>query len=83
MCSFESFKSSQIPWYPQEKSQSKVNKAHNDVVKRGAIWNMFWFSMLHPPLFSQLLAVKTVLKLNLIIFFVNQQKCSFSDLMAI
>lgn len=59
MCSFECFKSSQIPQHPQKKSQSKVNKAHNDVVKRGAIGNSFHFSMFYPALFAQLLALET------------------------
>jgi len=59
MCSFESFKSSQIPWHPQQKRQSKVNKAHKDVVKKGAIGNSFLFSVLHPPLFAQFPALKT------------------------
>lgn len=64
----------------EKKSQSKVNKGHNDVVKRGAAGNSFLFSVLYPAVFAQFPALKTQFKSGIgFIFFLNDQKkkCSF------
>lgn len=64
MCSSECFRSFQIPEHPEKKSQPKVNKVYNDVVKGGIIGNSFQFSVIPSAVFTIGSLENAVLKLN-------------------